>query len=161
MKIRSANISDAPIILDLILELAHFEKAPEQVISTESEIIEHFFGDAPKVFCEMIESDNQVAGFAIWFLNYSTWQGLHGIYLEDLFIKSEYRGRGFGKALLVHLAQKCLTNGYGRFQWWVLDWNNPAVEFYKSLGAVAMEEWTVYRVSGTALRNLADISLRS
>jgi GNAT superfamily N-acetyltransferase len=104
----------------------------------------------------LVEVDGDVAGMAIWFLNYSTWQGKHGIYLEDLFVKPEYRGRGYGKALLQHLAQICNEKGYGRFQWWVLDWNSPAIEFYRSLGAVAMDEWTVYRVSGEELKRLGN-----
>ena len=99
--------------------------------------------------------DGEIAGMAIWFLNYSTWQGKHGIYLEDLFIKPEFRGRGFGKALLQHLAKVCDERGYGRFQWWVLDWNEPSINFYKSIGAKAMDEWTVYRVSEQALTDLA------
>lgn len=156
MKIRPAIESDAAIIMELIQDLADYERAPEEVISTQIDIRAHFFGVNPKVFCEIIESDDQIAGMAIWFLNYSTWQGLHGIYLEDLFIKPEFRGVGFGKALLVHLAKKCVKNGYGRFQWWVLDWNDPAIEFYNSLGAQAMDDWTVYRVSNHSLRNLAD-----
>jgi GNAT superfamily N-acetyltransferase len=94
---------------------------------------------------------------AIWFLNYSTWQGKHGIYLEDLFIEPEFRGRGYGKALLQHLAKICNERGYGRFQWWVLDWNSPAIEFYRALGAEAMSEWTVYRVSGKPLKDLGQI----
>jgi GNAT superfamily N-acetyltransferase len=98
--------------------------------------------------------DGEIVGMAIWFLNYSTWQGKHGIYLEDLYIRPEFRGRGYGKALLQHLAAICNERGYGRFQWWVLDWNSPAIEFYRSLGAEAMSEWTVYRVTGRPLREL-------
>ena len=112
------------------------------------------FSEDPKVFCDVVEVDGDIAGMAIWFLNYSTWQGKHGIYLEDLFIKPEFRGRGYGKALLQHLARICEEQGYGRFQWWVLDWNSPAIEFYRNLGAVAMDEWTVYRVFGDALKEL-------
>ncbi len=154
MKIRSAREDDAPAILQLIKDLAEYEKAPNEVEASEVNIVESFFCDDPKVFCEVVESDGEIAGMAIWFLNYSTWQGKHGIYLEDLFIKPEFRGRGYGKALLVHLAKLCDENGYGRFQWWVLDWNSPAIEFYRSLGAQAMDEWTVYRVSGKALKDL-------
>jgi GNAT superfamily N-acetyltransferase len=103
-----------------------------------------------------VKVDGETVGFAIWFLNYSTWQGKYGIYLEDLFIKPEFRGVGYGKALLKHLAKLCIENGYGRLQWWVLDWNKPAIDFYLSLGAKAMDEWTVFRVSGDALKKLAD-----
>jgi GNAT superfamily N-acetyltransferase len=155
MKIRRAGVDDVNEILALIYELALYEKAPDEAKATREQIIESFFSEDPKVFCEIVEVDGAVAGFAIWFLNYSTWQGKHGIYLEDLFIRPQYRGKGYGKALLKHLAQICEDRGYGRFQWWVLDWNEPAIEFYKSLGAIAMDEWTVYRVSGQALTQLA------
>lgn len=152
--IRSARRDEVTTILDLIKDLAEYERAPEQVEATESELLETLFADDPKVFCDLVEVDGEIAGMAIWFLNYSTWQGKHGIYLEDLFIRPHHRGKGYGKALLKHLAGVCDENGYGRFQWWVLDWNEPAIEFYKSLGAEAMDEWTVYRVSGAPLKNL-------
>lgn len=155
MNIRPAKATDIDEILALIYELALYEKAPEEAKATESQIRESFFGDNPKVFCELVEVDGDIAGLAIWFLNYSTWQGKHGIYLEDLFIRPQFRGRGFGEALLKHLARICIDRGYGRFQWWVLDWNEPSIEFYKSFGAVAMDEWTVYRVTGDALIDLA------
>lgn len=155
MHIRTATIEDSEEILALIYELALYEKAPEEAKATKEQIIDSFFSHDPKVFCEIVEEGGAVAGFAIWFLNYSTWQGKHGIYLEDLYVRPEYRGRGFGKALLQHLAGICEEKGYGRFQWWVLDWNTPAIDFYKSLGAQAMDEWTVYRVSGDALTSLA------
>jgi GNAT superfamily N-acetyltransferase len=155
MSIRPATVEDAEEILALIYELALYEKAPEEAKATRDQIIESFFSENPKVFCDLVEVDGEIAGLAIWFLNYSTWQGKHGIYLEDLFVRPQYRGRGFGKALLKHLAAICEERGYGRFQWWVLDWNEPAIEFYKSLGAVAMDEWTVYRVSEQALTKLA------
>ena len=154
MHIRSARSEESAVILQLIKDLAEYEKAPDQVEATESDLKATIFGEEPKVFCDVVEVDGEIAGMAIWFLNYSTWQGKHGIYLEDLFIKPEYRGRGYGKALLVHLAKLCEEKGYGRFQWWVLDWNSPAIEFYRSLGAEAMDEWTVYRVSGKALKDL-------
>ncbi len=155
MSIRPATINDTDEILAMIYELALYEKAPEEAKATRGQIIESFFSEDPKVFCEIVEVDGSVAGFAIWFLNYSTWQGKHGIYLEDLFVRPQYRGKGFGKALLKHLAAICEERGYGRFQWWVLDWNQPAIDFYKSLGAVAMDEWTVFRVSEQALTQLA------
>ncbi|NCW35395.1 MAG: GNAT family N-acetyltransferase [Actinobacteria bacterium] len=154
LHIRSARSEESAVILQLIKDLAEYEKAPDQVEATESDLKATIFGKEPKVFCDVVEVDGEIAGMAIWFLNYSTWQGKHGIYLEDLFIKPEYRGRGYGKALLVHLAKLCEEKGYGRFQWWVLDWNSPAIEFYRSLGAEAMDEWTVYRVSGKALKDL-------
>ncbi len=156
MKIRPARQEEVGVVLQLIHDLAVYEKAPNEVEATEKELLETIFSSDPKVFCDLVEVDGEIAGMAIWFLNYSTWQGKYGIYLEDLFIKPEFRGRGYGKALLKHLAKVCDEKGYGRFQWWVLDWNSPAIEFYRSLGAVAMDEWTVYRVSGQALKDLGN-----
>jgi GNAT superfamily N-acetyltransferase len=156
MDIRSAVPADTDAILELIHALAEYERAPEEVKITREQLQNHLFSQDPKVFCEVVEVDGHVVGIAIWFLNFSTWLGKHGIYLEDLFIRPEYRGRGLGKALLVRLAQICVERDYGRFQWWVLDWNEPSIEFYKSLGAVAMDEWTVYRVSGEPLRSLSE-----
>jgi GNAT superfamily N-acetyltransferase len=154
LKIRQAKQDDAVVILQLIKDLALYEKAPDEVRVTEKEILETIFAPNPSVFADLIEIDGQVVAIAIWFLNYSTWQGKHGIYLEDLYVKPEFRGRGYGRALLQHLAKICLERGYGRFQWWVLDWNSPAIEFYRSLGAEAMDDWTVYRLSGQKLKEL-------
>ena len=156
MKIRPAQQDEVGIVLQLIHDLALYEKAPDEVEATEKELLETIFVDNARVFCDVVDVDGEIAGMAIWFLNYSTWQGKHGIYLEDLFIKPEFRGKGYGKSLLQHLAKVCDERGYGRFQWWVLDWNSPAIEFYKSLGAVAMDEWTVYRVSGDPLKKLGN-----
>ena len=156
MKIRPAQQNEVGIVLQLIHDLALYEKAPNEVEATEKELLETIFVDNARVFCDVVDVNGEIAGMAIWFLNYSTWQGKHGIYLEDLFIKPEFRGKGYGKALLQHLAKVCDERGYGRFQWWVLDWNSPAIEFYKSLGAVAMDEWTVYRVSGDPLKKLGN-----
>jgi GNAT superfamily N-acetyltransferase len=153
--IRPARIEDTDEILALIHELAVYEKAPDEAKATVDQIHQSFFGENPKVFCNIVEHDGLVAGFAIWFLNYSTWQGKHGIYLEDLFIRPQYRNLGYGKDLLKYLAGICKERGYGRFQWWVLDWNQPAIDFYTSLGAKAMDEWTVYRISGDELNELA------
>jgi GNAT superfamily N-acetyltransferase len=154
--IRPAKREEVGQILQLIHELALYERAPEQVEATNDSLLNTIFAKDPSVFCDVVEVDGQIAGMAIWFLNYSTWQAKHGIYLEDLYIRPEYRGQGFGKALLKHLASICNEKGYGRLQWWVLDWNSPAIEFYKSLGAEAMEEWTIYRTSGRALKELGD-----
>ena len=156
MKIRPAQQDEVGIVLQLIHDLALYEKAPNEVEATEKELLETIFVNNARVFCDVVDVDGEIAGMAIWFLNYSTWQGKHGIYLEDLFIKPEFRGKGYGKALLQHLAKVCDERGYGRFQWWVLDWNSPAIEFYKSLGAVAMDEWTVFRVSGDPLKKLGN-----
>ena len=156
MIIRPAKSEEVGEVLQLIQDLATYEKAPEQVEAIEEDLLNTIFASDPRVFCDLVEVDGQIAGMAIWFLNYSTWQAKHGIYLEDLFIKPEYRGRGYGKALLKHLAKICDEKGYGRLQWWVLDWNSPAIEFYRSLGAEAMDEWTVYRTSGKALKDLGN-----
>jgi GNAT superfamily N-acetyltransferase len=154
MSIREAQSHDVADILRLIKDLALYEKAPQEVAATEALLTQALFNPNPHVFAHVIEADERVIGVAIWFLNFSTWQGRHGIYLEDLYIEPEYRGLGYGLAMLKHLAKICVERGYGRFQWWVLDWNTPSIEFYKSQGAVAMDEWTVFRVSGDALNKL-------
>jgi len=156
MIIREATPADVPAIMQLIHDLAEYEKAPQEVETNEVEIAAALFADQPKVFAHVIDLDGEVIGMAIWFLNFSTWLGKHGIYLEDLYVKPKYRGRGYGLAILKFLAALCVQRGYGRFQWWVLDWNTPAIEFYKSQGAIAMDEWTVYRVSGEALKTLGN-----
>ena len=156
MKIVRAFPQDCEVILELIKDLAEYEKAPHEVKATVKDLEATLFSSQPSAFCDLVKVDGETVGFAIWFLNYSTWQGKYGIYLEDLFIKPEFRGVGYGKALLKHLAKLCIENGYGRLQWWVLDWNKPAIDFYLSLGAKAMDEWTVFRVSGDALKKLAD-----
>lgn len=156
MIIREATPADVPAIMQLIHDLAEYEKAPQEVETNEAEIAAALFADQPKVFAHVIDLDGEVIGMAIWFLNFSTWLGKHGIYLEDLYVKPKYRGRGYGLAMLKFLAALCVQRGYGRFQWWVLDWNTPSIEFYKSQGAIAMDEWTVYRVSGEALKTLGN-----
>ena len=156
MKIRRATREEAPLIAELILELAIFEKAPESAQASLADISGAFFGDHPAVFCDFIVDEaGLVQGCAIWFLNYSTWTGTHGIYLEDLFIRAEARGRGYGKAMLRHLAALCVERGYHRLQWWVLDWNTSAIEFYQGFGAQLMDEWTTMRVEGAALTRLS------
>lgn len=155
MKIRKARRADIPEIRRLIYELAVYEKAPGEVKLTRRDLERTLFAREPKVFCDLLETGGRIAGLAVWFLNYSTWQGKHGIYLEDLFVRPEFRGRGYGEALLRRLARICVKKGCGRFQWSVLDWNEPAIKFYKKLGAAALDEWTGYRVSGPALKKLA------
>jgi GNAT superfamily N-acetyltransferase len=155
VKIRSAEISDLPVILQFIHDLAKYEKAPNEVELSLSELEESLFGKTPQVYCLISEADGKATGFAVWHLNYSTWLGRHGIYLEDLYVDPKYRGLGHGKALLRRLAQICIERGYKRLQWWVLDWNETAIEFYKSIGAQPMDEWTVFRVSGSSLEKLA------
>ena len=154
--IRKAEISDAEAIHNLIVELAIYEREPEAVVATVAQLKDNLFGAKPVAFCHVAEVDGQVVGIAIWFLNYSTWLGKAGLYLEDLFVKPEFRSRGLGLQLMKTLAQICVERGYERFQWWVLDWNEPSINFYKSIGAEAMDQWTVYRLSGDALKNFAD-----
>ena len=158
MSIRSAKPADVPAILQLIKDLAVYEKAPNAVKSTEENLRVALFGEEPKVFAHVAEDGGQIVGIAIWFLNYSTWMGAHGIYLEDLYVDPEFRGKGYGIALLKSLAKICVERGYSRLQWWVLDWNEPSINFYKSLGAVPMDEWTVFRVDGQALQNLGKVT---
>ena len=156
MNIRRATIADGDAILALIRDLAEYELELEAVEATVETLAATLFGDQPTAYCDLVEVDGEVVGLAIWFLNFSTWQAKYGIYLEDLFVRPSHRGQGFGHALLKHLAQTCVENGYGRFQWSVLDWNQPAIDFYTQLGAEAIDEWTVYRVSGNALTELAN-----
>ena len=158
MSIRSAKPADVPAILQLIKDLAVYEKAPDAVKSTEENLRVALFGEEPKVFAHVAEDGGKIVGIAIWFLNYSTWMGTHGIYLEDLYVDPEFRGKGYGIALLKSLAKICVERGYSRLQWWVLDWNEPSINFYKSLGDVPMDEWTVFRVDGQALQNLGKVT---
>jgi GNAT superfamily N-acetyltransferase len=153
--IREAKMDDVEAIHQLIIELAIYEKEPDAVIASVRDIRENLFGENPVAFCHVAEVDGKVVGIAIWFLNYSTWLGKAGLYLEDLFVKPEFRGSGLGLKLMKTLAQLCVDRGYERFQWWVLDWNEPSINFYKSIGAEAMDEWTVYRLSGSALKSFA------
>ena len=153
--IREAKISDVPAIYQLIIDLAVYEKEPDAVIASPDDIKENLFGANPVAFCHVAEVDGKVVGIAIWFLNYSTWLGKAGLYLEDLFVNPEYRGKGLGLELMKTLAKLCVDRGYERFQWWVLDWNEPSINFYKAIGAEAMDEWTVYRLSGSALNSFA------
>ena len=153
--IREARAEDVQVIYDLIVELAIYEKEPDAVVASVEHIQENLFGANPVAYCHVAEVDSQVVGIAIWFLNYSTWLGKAGLYLEDLFVKPEFRGSGLGLSLMKTLAQVCVDCGYERFQWWVLDWNEPSINFYKSIGAEAMDEWTTYRLSGSALKSFA------
>ena len=141
----------------MIRELADYERAVHEVVATEELLRESLFGADPAVFALIAQDDvsGDVVGFALWFRNFSTWLGRHGVYLEDLYVRPEHRGSGHGKALLQELARIAVDRGYGRFEWWVLNWNTPALEFYRSLGAEPMDEWTVQRVTGDALTRLA------
>lgn len=154
LTIRSATPADSATILGFIRALAEYEHLLHEVEATEADIRRDLFGPEPKVFCEIAELDGRPVGFALWFYTYSTFQGRHGIWLEDLFVMPETRGTGVGKALLVELARRCVAEGLGRYEWWVLDWNEPSIRFYKSQGGEMMDEWTKVRVSGPALDKL-------
>jgi GNAT superfamily N-acetyltransferase len=153
--IRPARPGDVPAIHQLIRDLAAYERSLPAVSGTPHDLASVLFGPEPAVFAHVADHDGQVAGFALWYLSYSTWQGKHGIYLEDLYVEPEHRRRGYGRALLAELAALCVERGYGRLEWSVLDWNAPALGFYASLGATAMDEWTVHRLTGPALPALA------
>jgi GNAT superfamily N-acetyltransferase len=153
--VRRARPDEAGLVLSLIRELADYEKLLHEVQATEADIEAALFGSEPVLFCEIAEWDGEPAGFATWFLNFSTFSGRPGLYLEDLFVRPARRANGVGKALLSHLAKQCVAKGWSRLQWAVLDCNTPAVEFYKSLGAVLMDDWTICRLNGPALAALA------
>jgi GNAT superfamily N-acetyltransferase len=155
LSIRRARPGEAGLVLSLLRELADYEKLLHEVEATEADIDRALFGGNPMLFCEIAEWDDEAVGLAVWFLNFATFSGKPGLYLEDLFVRPAFRGKGIGKALLVFLAKACVENGWSRLQWSVLDWNAPSIAFYKSLGAVLMDEWTICRLSGPALNVLA------
>ena len=157
MQLRRASRDDSALILSLIRELAEFEKLLHEVQATEETLSEHLFGTQPRAEVLIAEVDGQTAGFALYFHNFSTFLGKPGLYLEDLYIRPAFRGRGYGRSIMQQLARIAVDRGCGRFEWWVLDWNHPAVEFYRSLGAESMSDWTVQRVSGAALLALAAV----
>ena len=156
LTIRAARPGEAPLVLQFVGELAEYEKLTHEVEATEADIDAALFGENPRVFCDIAEWNGEPVGFAFWFLNFSTFRGKHGLYLEDLFVRPAFRGKGIGKALMVHLAKRCVAQGWARLQWSVLDWNTPSIDFYKSLGGVMLDEWTGVRVSGDALVRLAE-----
>lgn len=153
---REANKEDTQLILQFIKELAEYEKLAHEVVATETDIQETLFGDSPKAFCMLAEVGGQPAGFALCFYNYSTFQGKPGIYIEDLYVREEYRGHGIGKGFFKILAQKAVNENCGRIQWWVLDWNEPSINFYKKMKAAPMDEWTVFRLSENEIKELAE-----
>ncbi len=157
LSIRRAEERDAALVFGLIRELAEYERLAHEVDATEADVATALFAPQPRVFADIAEWEGRPAGFALWFYNFSTFRGRHGIYLEDLFVRPEFRSKGIGKALLSHLARRCVAEGLPRLEWWVLDWNEPALRFYRSIGAVPMEEWTVQRVTGEALNTLAEM----
>lgn len=159
--IRRAVPGDVSEILAMVRELAEYERLADQAVATPEQFKAALFGPTPAVYAFVVDDDPEagtLAGFAIYFLNFSTWLGVHGLYLEDLFVRPAFRGRGFGKALLATMAKVCVDESYGRFEWWVLDWNDDALKVYASIGAVPMDEWTVQRVSGQALIDLAALA---
>jgi GNAT superfamily N-acetyltransferase len=153
--IRAAEPSDVPVLLELVQELAVYEREPDAVVATEADLHVALFGDDPSAGCQVATVEGSVVGFALWYRTFSTWQGKPGLWLEDLFVRPEHRGSGLGRQLLVSLAQICVARGWPRFEWWVLDWNEPAQGFYRSLGARPEDEWTVWRVDGAQLLALA------
>ncbi|WP_146362031.1 GNAT family N-acetyltransferase [Arthrobacter yangruifuii] len=159
MQIRPARREDVPVILELIHDLAIYEKEPHAVKNTVEALEKNLFGEHAAVFAHVAEDRGQVQGFALWFLNYSTWEGVHGIYLEDLYVRPEARGKGIGKALLRTLAETAVDRGYARVEWCVLNWNEPSIGFYRSLGAVAQDDWTTFRLTGDALASFGASSL--
>jgi GNAT superfamily N-acetyltransferase len=154
LRIDPATPADVPIICMLIRELAVFERLADEAQATEAQLQQHLFGPRPTAEVVMARVGNEVAGFALFFHNFSTFMGMPGLYLEDLFVRQQFRRNGCGKALLRHLARLALERGCGRFEWSVLDWNQRAIDFYKNLGASPMAEWTIFRVSGDALTRL-------
>lgn len=155
LSIRRARPDQSRLIFSLLCELAEYEKLSHEVEATEADIADALFGNDPILFCEIAEWNGEPAGFALWFFNFPTFAGRRGIYLEDLFVRSAFRGKGIGKALLAYLAGLCVQNGWSRLQWTVLDWNTPSINFYKSLGAEMMDEWKLCKVTGAALSELA------
>ena len=155
-QIRPARVEDVPVILELIRDLATYERAPHEVSATEEQLVDVFFGERPVAEVLLAFEGKSPVGFAVYFYNFSTWLGRPGLYLEDLFVKPEKRGKGYGRALLVELAKIARDRGCGRMEWAVLDWNEPAINFYRALGAKPMHEWTVFRLTREEIAKLAD-----
>ncbi len=161
IEIRPATPADIPLILSLIRELADYEREPASAVATPEDLLRDGFTEPRRFHCLIAESGSKPVGFALYFYNYSTWRGHAGIYLEDLFVRPAFRGRGFGKALLAAVAAIAVAEGCPRLEWAVLNWNSPAIGFYHSLGATPMSDWTTMRLSGDALPALAAHSARS
>ena len=158
-RVRSATVADVPIILELIRALATYERAPNEVTATEKGLTEVLFGEKPAAEVLLAFENETAVGFAVFFYNFSTWLGRPGLYLEDLFVRPEDRGKGYGRALLIHLAKIARERGCGRMEWAVLNWNEPAIEFYRKLGAKPMDDWTVFRLTHDGIAKLAGSSL--
>ncbi|HXX40955.1 MAG TPA: GNAT family N-acetyltransferase [Chthoniobacterales bacterium] len=154
--IRPATVADVPVILQLIRDLATYERAPDEVTATEERLIDVLFAEKPSAEVLLVFEKNVPVGFAVFFHNFSTWLGRPGLYLEDLFVRPEHRGKGYGRALLVELAKIAQKRGCGRMEWAVLDWNEPAIQFYRKLGANPMNEWTVFRLTRDGIAKLAE-----
>jgi GNAT superfamily N-acetyltransferase len=154
LTIEPAVATDLPLVQQLILELAEYERLAHEAVATREDLAAALFDNTPRVYCDIARWQGEPAGMAIWFYNFSTFRGRHGLYLEDLFVKSNMRGKGVGAALLRQLAARCVRENLGRFEWSVLDWNEPAIGFYRSLGARPMQDWTVWRMDGAALERL-------
>jgi GNAT superfamily N-acetyltransferase len=161
MRVRPVRPDDVPAVVGLVRELAEYEKAADEARLTEEQLAAALFGNSPALFGHVAVTaedgvhPDAVVGTALWFLNFSTWRGTHGIYLEDLYVQPAHRGRGLGRELLRTLAQVCVERGYSRLEWSVLDWNTPSIDFYRAAGAVPMDEWTVFRLTDEALRDFA------
>ena len=155
MTVRPVRPDDVPAVVGLVRELAEYEKALHEARMTEEQLSSALFGDSPALFGHVAVADGAVVGVALWFLNFSTWRGTHGVYLEDLYVQPQHRGSGLGRELLRTLADLCVQRGYDRLEWSVLDWNTPSIEFYESAGAVPMDEWTVFRLTDDALTTFA------
>jgi GNAT superfamily N-acetyltransferase len=153
--VRPIRPDDVPAVVGLVRELADYERALHEVRLTEDQLTQRLFGDSPALFGHVADLDGQVVGMALWFLNFSTWRGTHGIYLEDLYVSPAHRGTGLGKELLRTLACLCVERGYSRLEWSVLDWNTPSIDFYRAAGAEPMDEWTVFRLTDDALTEFA------
>lgn len=156
--VRAATPDDAPLIAAMVRELADFEKLAHAARAEASDFVEALFCPTPRVFCEIACWNGEAAGLAIWFVNFSTFRGKHGLYLEDLYVRPAWRSHGLGKALLRHLAQRCIAEGLARMEWAVLDWNQPAIDFYRSQGAILLDDWTTCRLSGDGLAALGAAS---
>jgi GNAT superfamily N-acetyltransferase len=155
-EMRPAGVDDVPVILELIRDLATYERAPDEVTATEEQLVDVLYGERPAAEVLLAFEEKSPVGFAVYFYNFSTWLGRPGLYLEDLFVKPDRRGKGYGRALLVELAKIARDRGCGRMEWAVLDWNEPAIKFYHALGATPMDEWTVFRLTRDGIARLAD-----
>ncbi len=155
-RIRRVVAADVPAVVRLIEELAVYEKMQDEFQLTEDQLRAALFDESPALFGHVAEVDGQIVGYAIWYLNFSTYRGTHGIYLEDVYIQPPMRGSGLGAAMLAALASECVNRGYARFEWWVLDWNQPAIDFYRSLGTATIDDVTLCRLTGSALADVAE-----